>query len=94
MLSQRHLAREEFSETSFGSSDMKTVLSLSTLLLATAALAGKSPAAVKADIDHAAAEVCASAARSGDIGFFELRDCVRTVAAEGMQQAARVLKPA
>ena len=86
---------------------MKTVLSLSTLLLATAALAGtasaqdirvslagKSPAAVKADIDHAAAEVCASAARSGDIGFFELRDCVRTVAAEGMQQAARVLKPA
>ncbi len=85
---------------------MKTVLSLSTLLLATAALAGpasaqdirvslagKSPAAVKADINRAAVEVCASAARAGDIGFFEMRDCVSTVASDGMQQAARVLKP-
>ena len=86
---------------------MKTIFSLSTLLLATAALAGqasaqdirvslagKSPATVEADINQAAKQVCASAVRSGDVGFFEMRDCVSTVAADAMQQAARVLKPA
>ena len=84
---------------------MKTALSF--LLLATAGLAGpaaaqdirisiagKSPAAVEADINHAAAEVCTSAVRQGDIGFFEMNLCVRTVSAQSLQQARAALKPA
>ncbi len=57
-------------------------------------IAGKSPAVVEADINHAAAEVCTSAVRAGEIGFFEMNQCVRTVSAEGLQQARTALKPA
>ena len=57
-------------------------------------IGGKSPAAVEADINHAAAEVCTSAVREGEIGFFEMNLCVRTVSADGLQQARAALKPA
>lgn len=86
---------------------MKTAFTLSFLLLAAVAgpaaaqdirvsISGKSPAVLREDISRAAAAVCATAVREGDVDFFELNDCVRVVSDDSLQQAKAIAaaKPA
>jgi len=53
-------------------------------------VAGKSPAAVAADIHRAAKTVCTSAMFAGDVGFFDLNSCVRAVGEDSLDRARAV----
>ncbi len=56
-------------------------------------LDGKSPATIREDIGRAAAVVCTTAFRQGDVDIRELSTCERTATEDALQQARYLAKP-